>query len=117
MKNFQNCLASVVINALIVILYLKFLLARDGIQGLIEIYLVASAISILVYIYRKKTIKVDAILGGFSLIGMLYAMLYKKSWYLFAEMLMTLAIMYSITYFFFDWKRLDDERTGKRGTN
>jgi len=109
---YMNILASIGINVLIVVLYFKFLWVRDGLIGLAAIYSVSSIVSILIYVYRKKTIQIDAILGGVLIIAVLYAMLYKKSWFLLAEMLMTVLVIFSVTYYYFDWKSLD-ERASK----
>ena len=114
MKNYVNYFASVGINALIVFLYVKLLLTHDGIQGLAAIYALAVIISILLYIFRKKTIQIDAIMGGACLLGMLYVLIYKKSWYLMAEMLMTLLVIFSVTYYYLDWKSLDKRSRGKK---
>jgi len=109
---YMNILASIGINVLIVVLYFKFLWVRDGIIGLTSIYLVASIVSILIYVYREKTIQIDAILGAVLIIAALYAMLYKKSWFLLAEEMMTVFVIFSVTYYYFDWKSLD-ERASK----
>lgn len=109
---YMNILASVGINILIVVLYIKFLWVRDGIIGLTSIYLIASIVSTLIYVYREKTIQIDAILGAILIIAALYAMLYKKSWFLLAEEMMTVFVIFSVTYYYFDWKSLD-ERASK----
>lgn len=110
-SKYLNYLASAGINVLIIVLYFKFLLVRDGIIGLAAIYLIASILSILIYVYREKTIQIDAILGTVLIIAVLYAML-KKSWFLLAEVTMIVFVIFSVTYYYFDWKSLD-ERASK----
>lgn len=111
-SKYVNYLASVGINALIVVLYFKFIWIRDGIIGLAAIYAVALIISVFIYIYRKKTIQVDAILGGIFLIAAI-AMQFKRNWYLLAELLMAVFVIFSVTYYYFDWKSLDN-RAGQK---
>jgi cobalamin biosynthesis protein CobD/CbiB len=65
----------------------------------------------LIYVYRKKTIQIDLILGGILIVVAL-PMLYKKSWFLLAELMMTVFVIFSVTYYYFDWKSLD-ERASK----
>jgi len=108
MKNWLNYFASVGINVLIVILYFKFIWERDGILGLVAVYAVAIIISIFVFIYREKTLQIDAILGFAGILGMVYALPYKKSWYLMAEIMMIIVAMFSVTHHYFDWKSLDE---------
>lgn len=111
-SKYVNYLASVGINALIVVLYFRFIWVRDGIIGIVAIYAVALVISVFVYIYRKKTIQVDVILGGIFLIAGV-TMQFKRNWYLLAELLMAVFVIFSVTYYYFDWKSLD-ERAGQK---
>lgn len=106
----MNYLASIGINILIVILYYNFLFMRDGISGLAVIYTLAIITSGLVYIFRKKTLKVDWILAGILMFGVIYALLYKKSWYLLSEIIMTQMIVLSLTYYYFDWSGSEEEK-------
>jgi hypothetical protein len=114
MKPYLNYFASTGINILIVILYKKYIWERDGLIGLAAVYAAAFIISIFVYFFRNKPFQIDAILGFTGIFGMLYSVMFKKNWLLFAEILMTIVIMFSVTYFYFDWKKLDDVRAGKQ---
>lgn len=109
----SNYFASIGINVLLVVLYFRFLWTRNGVLGLVAIYVVASLICLFVYRLRGKIFLVDVILGSSFLAGMLYALWYEKSWYLMAEIVMTTIVMFSVTYYYFDWKKLD-ERAGKQ---
>jgi hypothetical protein len=117
MKSYLNYFASVGINILIVTLYIKYIWEHDGVIGLAAVYAAAFIISLFVYFFRNKPFQIDAILGCAGILGMLYSVMIKNNWLLFAEMLMTIVIMFSVTYFYFDWKKIDDERAGKQEPN
>jgi len=99
--------SSVALNFLTVFMYFKFLLPYFDIIGIIYIYLCAIIICIYIYCMRNKAFIVDATLGAVFILIALYIMLMQKSLPLLAALMSIVVIIFSVSTFYFDWKKLD----------
>src|SRR5574341_605625 len=111
MKNkFINYAASLALNVLVVFLYYYFIGKDSGTIGLVYIYVIAWLMCIYIYSLRYKELIIDATLGPIFLASMVYALIFKRSWQLMAEIMFIAIIIFSISSFYFDWSRLDKRR-------
>lgn len=102
-----DILAALSINIILIVLYMKFLASYFGGTGIIYAYVIAFTICVYIYVLKKKEYIVDATLGFAFVVVMIYFLWLKKSWPLFIMEIGVFVIVYSISLFYFDWKKLD----------
>jgi len=99
-----NIISSMGINLLIIVLYVRFIWEYHGAAGLVIIYLVSAVVGLIMYLYRKHNVIVELVFGIIALLFCLYSMIVARSYVLAAELLMTMCIVMSITYYYFNYE-------------